>query len=136
MSNIITTHSLPYEQRHCEPWELNRFPDHSGFRIGTVDGIFRFIATDAIMVSVVNNSDPGNGHIEDFYEWFEYSAVLNGCDLIIAAVLNKRFLGHLLRKRGFTLLQGPGNTVVKRLKKLECSAKFRKQAMQQRKQYA
>lgn len=95
MNVIRTTHNLDFEA--C-PWPRN--PAIQLFRIGTVEG--QWIATDVsyCIISFINNK-PGNGHLDDVFEWFEYSCRRDGRALMLMEFMNERFKKHCIEKRGF-----------------------------------
>ena len=72
------------------------------FRIGTVEGQWRSTETAYEILSITNN-EPGNGHLDDVFEWFEYSCKRDGKDLIIREFWNNDFKEHCIKKRGFKL---------------------------------
>ena len=71
------------------------------FRVGTCDGQCRF-TPEAIEVLSIVNGEPGNGHLEDVLEWFEYSCRRSGLPLRVLRFTNEAFKRHLIEKRGFT----------------------------------
>lgn len=91
-----TTHNLAFEYA---PWE--RSDDWFRFRIGTCHGLWRSTSFSCDIL-VVDNDEPGNGHLEDTFEWFENSCRRDGKLLRIMEIFNSRFKKHLMEKRGFT----------------------------------
>lgn len=92
---MTTTHKLPFE---VAPW-INA--DFLRFRIGTCGGLWR--STQASYdILAINNGSPGNGHLEDVFEWFESSCKRDGKVLRVLECMNKRFEMHLKMHRGFT----------------------------------
>lgn len=91
-----TKHNLDFEA--C-PWPRNEAI--MLFRIGTCEG--QWMATDNAycIISVINNV-PGNGHLDDVFEWFENSCKRDKKALIVMELMNDRFKKHLLLKRGFS----------------------------------
>lgn len=93
-----TTHSLSFE---VAPWP--RMPEGPIllFRVGTCEG--QWMTTDEAycIISIINN-DPGNGHLDDVFEWFEASCKRDKKALIVMELMNDVFKKHLLEKRGFT----------------------------------
>lgn len=53
-----------------------------------------------VIISILN-SQPGNGHLQDVFEWFEHSCKRDKISLIVAAVMNEKFKQHLINKRDF-----------------------------------
>jgi hypothetical protein len=109
MNAIETTHKLDFEA--C-PWPIS--PDQTAYRIGTCHGIYYF-SDEGINLIVIHNDNPGNGHLEDVFEWFEYACRAQGCDLYIRSFFNKRFKKHCIEERGFQSINDVD--VVKRFKK-------------------
>ena len=72
------------------------------FRIGTVEGQWRSTETAYEILSITNN-EPGNGHLDDVFEWFGYSCKRDKKDLIIREFWNNDFKEHCIKKRGFKL---------------------------------
>ena len=72
------------------------------YRVGTVHG--QWIATEtAYEILSISNNEPGNGHLDDVFEWFEYSCKRDKKDLIIREFWNNDFKEHCIKKRGFKL---------------------------------
>lgn len=76
-------------------------PAFTHFRIGTVNGIYSAIPDAYIVLAILNNV-PGNGHMDDFFEYFERSCRRDKKAFRIIEILEKRFRDHLIQKRGFT----------------------------------
>jgi hypothetical protein len=93
-----TTHKLPFETRQ---WRSD--PVIQEFRIGTCNGQWFTTSTSYCLLSVINN-EPGNGHLDDVFQWFENSCRRDNRPLIVLEVINERFRRHLLIKRGFERL--------------------------------
>lgn len=73
------------------------------FKVGTCHGLW--CKTDsAYEILAVKNDLPGNGHLQDVFEWFENSCKRDKVDLIVREIWNLEFKRHLLTKRGFVLL--------------------------------
>jgi hypothetical protein len=91
-----TKHRLPFEA--C-PWDRN--PAYMLFRVGTCEG--QWFSTDvAYVILSVINSKPGNGHLDDVFQWFEFSCRRDGKALMVMELMNDGFKKHLITKRGFT----------------------------------
>lgn len=75
------------------------------YKVGTVEGRFRHVE-DAVEILTIFNSEPGNGHLEDVFEWFEYAAKASGKKLRLLEVCNERFEQHLIGKRDFVPVNG------------------------------
>lgn len=89
-----TTHNLPFESADWVVKDFNRF------RIGTCEGLWRS-TFDSYDILAISNSQPGNGHLQDVFEWFEASCKRDNKKLRILEVWNKNFFFHLIAKRGF-----------------------------------
>lgn len=110
--NAITTkHSLDFE---VSEWELADIvmdvvkytsmepePTFEKFRVGTVHGLFSNGYTDAIAILAITNDKPGNGHLIDAFEWFEFAAYRSNKNLVVMEIWNERFKRHLIEKRRF-----------------------------------
>jgi hypothetical protein len=59
------------------------------------------------------NDRPGNGHLEDMFEWFEHSCKRDNKALVIAEFFNERFKKHCIEKRGFTEIPNKKNNLIK-----------------------
>lgn len=70
------------------------------FRVGTCEGQFR-VTPEAYEILSIINDQPGNGHLVDVLEWFEYGCRESKLPLRILRFTNKRFKNHLIKKRGF-----------------------------------
>jgi hypothetical protein len=103
-----TVHALDFE---VAPWEsfLGVDESFSRFRVGTCEGLW---SSDRryYRILAVNNSIPGNGHLDDVFQWFEASCVRDKKDLMIMEIMNIPFKNHLISKRGFKPF-GPDNVV-------------------------
>lgn len=93
-----TKHKLPFE---VAPWDRQPNGPIQLFRVGTCDGQWMSTENAYCLISVIN-SKPGNGHLEDVFQWFESSCKRDGKALIVMEVMNERFKKHLLTKRGFS----------------------------------
>lgn len=100
-----TTHKLDF---YAAPWEggikfLND-PTWYLFKVGTCHGLW--CKTDsAYEILAIKNDFPGNGHLQDVFEWFENSCKRDKVDLIVREIWNQKFKIHLLTKRGFVPLE-------------------------------
>ncbi len=104
-NHLITTNRLDFE-----------VPEHSlyglQFRIGTCLGLWGSTKDSYYILSVVNKN-PGNGHLNDVFEWFEFSCQRDNKNLIVLEIINDSFYKHLLLKRGFVPLDTYGNNCIK-----------------------
>lgn len=92
-----STHKLDFL---CCPWE--RDPEWSRFKIGTCSGLWRSTETYYDILAI-DNEEPGNGHLQDVFDWFENSCKRDNKDLRIMELLNLNFKTHLVYKRGFAI---------------------------------
>jgi len=104
--DLITSHQLPF-QVGKEKWF-----GHSVYRIGTCHGQWGD-TWDSFYILSVMNDEPGNGHLQDVFEWFEFSCKKYGKNLLVLACWNKEFYQHLLVKRGFIALDKMGDNCIK-----------------------
>jgi len=104
---IITKHKLDF---FSAVWE--RSPLYMRFKVGTITGLWT-TTSDAYFIVTISNSCKGNGHLEDVFEWFEYSCTRDKRNLIIVEIMNERFYDHLINKRGFRPLDEGGKNVIK-----------------------
>lgn len=95
MNAIITKHKLNFEA--C-PWPRN--PAVQLFRIGTCHGQWMAKELSYVIISVMNEV-PGNGHLEDVFQWFEHSCKRDKKQLVMMEFFNKKFKEHCIKKRGF-----------------------------------
>ena len=108
MNNAIQTkHNLDFEA--C-PWDLN--PKFALFRIGTCEGQWFSTPESYCIVAVINN-EPKNGHLEDVFQWFEYSCKRDKKSLRIMEFFNQRFKRHCILKRGFKEVKGTNDVIKK-----------------------
>ncbi len=103
---VVTTHKLDFEVSDS-PY-VKCFPDwakldHKLFRVGTCDGQWTSTEDSFVIISIANRK-PGNGHLNDVFEWFEWSCRTAGKNLLVVELLNDSFYRHLIKKRGFVPL--------------------------------
>lgn len=107
MRNTITTrHNLDFQ---CCPWDKD--PTCQLFRIGTCEGQWQYASGKCLMIISVINKAPGNGHLDDVFEWFEYAARRDKVPLLVMEFENMRFKKHCIDKRGFHELPGTNNVI-------------------------
>jgi N-acetylglutamate synthase-like GNAT family acetyltransferase len=115
MNAITTKHALDFM---AMPWYNDLVPNNDGimvFEVGTCHGQY-LVSKEGLEIISITNDMPGNGHLEDVFEWFEFAAKQQGIDLYIRAFLNPQFKIHCIEKRGFRKF---GTTdVMKKLKDL------------------
>lgn len=108
---IITTHNLDFEGAES-PYAKLLNDDHKLFRIGTCGGQYGYTSDSFYIISVINK-EPNNGHLNDVFEWFEYSCKTSGRNLLVLECMNEDFYQHLLTKRGFLPLDKDKKNCIK-----------------------
>jgi len=104
MREFKSTHNLEFLSAHwnnplnTDGWQV--------FKIGTCGGQWRSSWPNCYEILTIINDNPGNGHLDDVLEWFEYSCKRDKYSLKILEVWNKGFAKHLIEKRGFTKEKG------------------------------
>ena len=117
MNAVITNHKLNFEM--CK-WHLSdltrqlsdslnlkdddKYPDIPWllYRVGTCEGQYR-VTDEAYEILSVVNKKPGNGHLEDLLQWFEYACKRSKLPLRILSFTNNNFKEHLIKEKGFHL---------------------------------
>lgn len=109
-NEIKTTHNLDF----CWKPSVYNFggSDHKEYKVGTCHGQWGSTFDSYYVLSVINR-EPGNGHLDDVFEWFEHSAKRDGKNLMVLDCENQRFYNHLLAKRGFVALDSQKQNVIK-----------------------
>lgn len=69
------------------------------YKVGTCHGIYTSDENNFQILAVVNES-PGNGHLQDVFDWFENSCIRDKKGLMFMEVWNPGLKNHLI-KRGF-----------------------------------
>lgn len=95
MNECITTHRLDFESK---PWNFH--PSIQCFKIGTCHGQW-YVSGRIYTILTIINECPGNGHLDDVFQWFENSAKRDKYGLAVNEIMNERFYQHLVKKRGF-----------------------------------
>jgi hypothetical protein len=96
-----STNNLDFE---VAPWVTS---DFIRFRVGTCEGLWRSTNVSYDILAI-HNSSPGNGHVQDVFDWFERSCKKEGKKLMVLEIWNNNFKRHLIERRGFTEI-GPDN---------------------------
>lgn len=110
MGEFQTTHKLDFLTKHWDsPFNLDGWQE---FCIGTVKGQWMATETTYEVLSMFNH-DPGNGHLDDVFQWFENSCKRDNRDLVVSEIINDDFAKHLVNKRGFELIEGTENHIKK-----------------------
>lgn len=105
--NFKSTHNLIFEVApHFSEDTFN-------FRVGTCTGVYSFNADNYIIIWI-GNTENGNGHLQDVFDWFENSCKRDKKNLMVVELMNKRFMRHLIEKRGFVAIDD--NNVIKKFK--------------------
>lgn len=91
-----TTHNLEFL---AAPFEYD--PNLVRFKIGTCHGLYGFNDKEYELIAIMND-EPGNGHLDDVFEYFENSAKRDKRALKVCEIWNEGFFKHLVSKRGFT----------------------------------
>lgn len=112
MNAITTKHNLNFEVAESPYNAFDVGTGHKMFRIGTCEGQWGS-THDSYYIISVKNSCRGNGHLDDVFEWFEYSCKRDNRNLIVVECMNKNFYRHLLIKRGFFPLDSGGDNCIK-----------------------
>lgn len=107
MNAITTEHKLDFE---CAESPYSN--SHKMFRIGTCEGQWGNTKDSYFILSVLNTK-PNNGHLNDVFEWFEYSAKRDGKNLLVLECMNERFYKHLIEDRGFIPLDNNNENCIK-----------------------
>lgn len=107
MKEFKSSHNLPFES--C-PWSRN--PAYQCFRVGTCEGQwFCSDAANAYCILTIINNQPGNGHLEDVFEYFIRSCKRDRKSLMVLEIMNGRFKKHLIEKRGFIPMMGTDHLI-------------------------
>lgn len=104
-----STHNLDFEK---SDWYD---PEIECFKIGTIRGLYG-IDEESYNIISINNQSPGNGHLNDVFEIFEWLSKRDNKSLKVLEVENMDFMFHLINKRGFKKIAGMN--VEKHFKKL------------------
>ncbi len=101
-TNRLRDGEVEFKSTHNLPFEVAQYimPDVLAYRVGTCDGIYSWTEKEYIIIGI-GNSKQGNGHLDDVFEWFENSCKRDKKDLMVAEIVNNRFMNHLIEKRGF-----------------------------------
>lgn len=104
-NDLITTHELDFLSVH--------HPVHGNlFKIGTCEGVWGSTPDSYFILSVIN-TEPGNGHLNDVFEWFEFSCKRDNRNLIVLECINSNFYKHLITKRGFQKMDTECSNAIK-----------------------
>lgn len=110
MNAVTTTHKLDFE---IADWKWSK--KIKVFRVGTCHGQFFWHHLpgfgDVLCLLSVINDKPGNGHLDDVFQWFEGSARRALEPLLIMDFHNEAFKRHCIEKRGFKEVPGTDHVV-------------------------
>ena len=114
--NRLKNDEIEFRSTNNLPFEIAPFytPDVTRFRVGTCNGIFSFDSDNYIIIGVSNDKQ-GNGHLQDVFDWFENSCQRDKKNLMVAEIMNRQFMKHLIEKRDFVAINN--NNVIKYFKK-------------------
>lgn len=102
---MITEHNLQFESaEHPKYGQL--------YRCGTCEGQWGNNRDSYYILSIINNS-PGNGHLNDLFQWFEFSCKRDNKNLLVLHCFNKKFHNHLITKRNFIAMDEVQENVIK-----------------------
>jgi len=96
MNTIKTKHNLDFLVKESKEYGLL-------YKIGTCHGIWGFTDDFYYILSVINEK-PGNGHLEDVFEWFYNSCNREGVNLVMLECHNQDFYKYLIDKKEFKAL--------------------------------
>ncbi len=102
-------HKLDFE---VAPYENNIDPENNWlrFRIGTCHGLWAS-TNHTYDILAIDNTDPGNGHLDDVFEWFENSCKRDKRHLRVLEIMNQPFKMHLIFKRKFKVIGNSDNVI-------------------------
>lgn len=100
-SEFKSTHDLPFMSAEWNnPIGMLLGGGWMLYKIGTVEGQWR-CHDGAYQILSFLNDVPGNGHLQDVFDWFENSCKRDKKALQVLELFNERFATHLISKRGF-----------------------------------
>lgn len=94
MEQFKSTHNLDFETAIGVGFDTSRF------RVGTCEGLYS-CSDGCFNIIAIENNAKGNGHLQDVFDWFENSCKRDGYKLRVLELWNKKFMNHLISKRGF-----------------------------------
>ena len=108
---FISTHKLDFYSTDSSEYDLFN-QGHMDFKVGSCDGVWG-CTDDSYYILAISNRQPGNGHLDDVFEWFEHAAKRDGRNLIVLKCMNERFYRHLVEKKGFIKLDTARDNCIK-----------------------
>lgn len=100
---ITTTHGLNFEQADVpkEKQDLLSLGIYLyDFRVGTVYGQW-YHKNNELCIFAIFNSVPGNGHVKDVFEWFEFACKEQKKNMRVTCILSNEF-ARMLELNGFS----------------------------------
>src|ERR1044072_3060346 len=88
-----TVHNLDFM---VAPFEYDK--EWLRFKVGTCEGLWR-ASVRYYDILAIDNHKPGNGHLTDVLQWFEYSCRRDGKSLRVMELWNEGFMQNLINKR-------------------------------------
>lgn len=104
MAAFQSTHNLDFLAAPYKEGLLDTGIKLKLFKVGTCEGQWGSDPETYYILSIINKV-PGNGHLQDVFDWFEHSCKRDKKNLMVLEVENKRFKKHLIKKRGFVPYQ-------------------------------
>jgi hypothetical protein len=87
------------------PRQLTEDIKWDAFKVGTCEGLFG-VTAESYVILAISNTEKGNGHLNDVFQWFSRSCIRDKRSLKILEVWNQDFRDHLINKRGFKDIGG------------------------------
>lgn len=115
-NEITTTHKLDFESAPFSSPIAGK-QNLKRCKVGTIIAVWG-VTPDGYEVHSVNNTEMGNGHFEDFMQWFEHVCKRDNGTLTFTDVPTERFKKHLIEKRGFEVSEDNEKDLVKKFGKL------------------
>lgn len=107
---VTTTHKLDFEVADWYGHEKIKV-----FRVGSCHGQWFWLEVkgfgQCLCLLSVMNEFPGNGHLEDVFQWFENSAKRAKVPFMMMDFENQAFKKHCIEKRGFEEVIGTDHIV-------------------------
>ena len=94
-------HNLPFLVANWNECPLTTELNLRKFKVGTCEGLWGSDDITYYILSIIN-TERGNGHLQDVFDWFESSCKRDKKNLIVLEIWNERFKKHLIEKRNFS----------------------------------
>jgi hypothetical protein len=111
---FASTHNLEFEMCGWPYGVPANVASYWAFRVGTCRGLYTATKLEYQIIAIENDR-PGNGHLQDMFDWFENSCRRDARNLRICACWNLKFKRHLLKKRGFVQAADEADDVIKKI---------------------